>query len=39
MVEELLNGLALMKMHEKIIPEVGGVIVKFSIGMTRLKYN
>ena len=39
MVEERLNGLALMKMHQEIIPDVEEVIDKFSIGNTRLKFN
>ena len=34
MVEERLNGLAMMKMHQEIIPNVEDVIDKFSIGNT-----
>ena len=39
MVEECLNGLALMKMHQEIVPDVEDIIDKFSIGNTRLKFN
>ena len=39
MVEDRLNGLALMKMHQEIIPNVEDVIDKFAIGNTRLKFD
>ena len=39
MVEEGLNGLGLMKLHQKIIRNVEDVIDKFSIGSTRLKFD
>ncbi|XP_028406782.1 52 kDa repressor of the inhibitor of the protein kinase-like [Dendronephthya gigantea] len=39
MVEERLNGLALMKMHQDIIPNLEDVIEKFSVHNTRLKFN
>ena len=39
MFEERLNGLAMMKMHQEIIPNVEDVIDKFSIGNTRLRFN
>ncbi|XP_046851774.1 52 kDa repressor of the inhibitor of the protein kinase-like [Xenia sp. Carnegie-2017] len=39
MVEERLNGLALMKIHQEILPDVQLVIDKFSVGNTRFKFN
>lgn len=39
MVEERLNGLALMKIHQEIVPDIGKVIDKFSVGNTRLKFS
>ncbi|XP_046858539.1 52 kDa repressor of the inhibitor of the protein kinase-like [Xenia sp. Carnegie-2017] len=39
MVEERLNGLALMKIHQEILPDVQRVIDKFSVGKTRFKFN
>ncbi|XP_046860984.1 uncharacterized protein LOC124454224 [Xenia sp. Carnegie-2017] len=39
MVEEGLNGLALMKIHQEILPDVQRVIDKFSVGNTRFKFN
>ena len=39
MVEDRLNGLALMKIHQEIVPDVEKVIDKFSIGNTRLKFS
>jgi hypothetical protein len=32
-------GLAMMEIHQEIIPNIGNVIDKFSIGNTRLKLN
>ena len=37
MVEERLNGLALMKIHQEIVPNIEKVIDKFSVRNTRLK--
>ena len=39
MVEERLNGLALMNIHQEIVPDTDKVIDKFSVGNTRLKFN
>ena len=39
MVEDRLNGLALMKIHQEIVPDVEKVIDKFSVGNTRLKFS
>ena len=39
MVKEHLNGLALMKIHQEIVPDIEKVIDKFSVGNTRLKFN
>ena len=39
MVEERLNGLALMKIYQEIVPNIEKVIDKFSVGNTRLKFN
>ena len=39
MVEERLNGLALMKIHQEIVPDIEKVIDKFSTENTRLKFN
>ena len=33
-----LNGLALMKIHSEIVPDVQKVVDKFAIGNTRLKF-
>ncbi|XP_046863349.1 uncharacterized protein LOC124457103 [Xenia sp. Carnegie-2017] len=38
MVEERLNGLALMRIHPEIIPDIERVINKFAEGNTRLKF-
>ena len=38
MVEERLNGLALMKIHHEIVPDEEKVIDKFAVGNTRLKF-
>ena len=38
MVDERLNGLALMKIHPEIVPDVQKVIDKFAVGNTRLKF-
>ena len=38
MVEERLNGLALMQIHQEIIPDVEKVIDKFAEGDTRLRF-
>ena len=38
MVEERLNGLALVKIHHEIVPDVEKVIDKFAVGNTRLKF-
>ena len=35
-VEERLNGLAMIKIHQEIVPDIGKVIDKFSTGNTRL---
>ena len=39
MVEERLNGLALMNIHQEIVPDTDQVIDKFSVGNTRLKFS
>ena len=39
MVEERLNGLALMQIHQEIIPDIEKVIDKFAVGNTRLKFT
>ena len=39
MVEERLNGLALMQIHQEISPNFKKIINKFSEGNTRLKFN
>ena len=39
MVEERLNGLALMNIHQEIVLDTDKVIDKFSVGNTRLKFN
>ena len=39
MVEERLNGLALMQIHQKISPSFKKIINKFAEGNTRLKFN
>ena len=39
MVEENLSGLALMKVHQEVVPDIEKVIDKFSVGNTRLKFN
>ena len=39
MVEDRLNGLALMKIHQEIVTDVEKVIDKFSVGNTRLKFS
>ena len=39
MVEKRLNGLALMNIHQEIVPDTDKVIDKFSVGNTRLKFN
>lgn len=39
MVEDRLNGLALMKIHQEIVPDIEKVIDKFSVGNTRLKFT
>ena len=38
MVGERLNGLALMQIHQEIVPNVEKVIDKFGVGNTRLKF-
>lgn len=38
MIEERLNGLALMQIHQEIVPDVNAVIDKFAVGNTRLKF-
>lgn len=38
MVEERLNGLALMGIHTEVVPDVEKVIDKFAQGNTRLKF-
>jgi hypothetical protein len=38
MVEERLNGLALMQIHQEIVPNVEKVIDKFGVGNTRFKF-
>lgn len=39
MVNERLNGLAMMKIHQEIVPDVDSVINKFAVGNTRLKFT
>jgi hypothetical protein len=39
MVEERLNGLALMQIHREIIPDFEKIIDKFADDNTRLKFN
>lgn len=39
MVEERLNGLALMQIHQEISPDFKKIIDKFAEGNTRLKFN
>jgi hypothetical protein len=39
MVEDRLNGLALMKIHQEIVPDVEKVIDKFAFGNMRLKFS
>jgi hypothetical protein len=40
MVEERLNGLAMMQIHqEHIVPDIEKVIDKFAVGNTRLKFT
>ena len=39
MVEELLNGLAMMQIHQEIVPDIEKVIDKFAVGNTRLKFT
>ena len=39
MVEERLNGLALMQIHQEIVPDIEKVIDKFAVGNTRLKFT
>jgi hypothetical protein len=39
MVDDRLNGLALMKIHQEIVPDTEKVIDKFSVGNTRLKFT
>ena len=39
MVEERLNGLALMKIHQEIVPDIEKVIDKIALGNTRLKFT
>ena len=39
MVEERLNGLALMNIHQEIVPDIDQVIYKFSVGNTRLIFS
>ena len=39
MVEERLNGLAMMKIHQEIVPNVEKVIDKFATGNTRLNFS
>ena len=39
MVEERLNGLAMMKIHQEIVPNVEKVINKFATGNTRLNFT
>ena len=39
MVEERLNGLVLMQIHQEIIPDIEKVIEKFAVGNTRLKFT
>jgi hypothetical protein len=34
MVEDHLNGLAMMEVHQEIIPNIGNIIDKFSVGNT-----
>ncbi|XP_046863470.1 52 kDa repressor of the inhibitor of the protein kinase-like [Xenia sp. Carnegie-2017] len=38
MVGERLNGLALMQIHQEIVPDIGEVINTFAVGNTRLKF-
>ena len=38
MVEERLNGLAMMRIHTEVVPDVEKVIGKFAHGNTRLKF-
>ena len=38
MIEDRLNGLALLKIHQEIIPDVDAVIDKFAVGNTRLRF-
>ena len=38
MVEERLNGLALMGIHTEVVPDVEKIIDKFAQGNTRLKF-
>ncbi len=39
MIEERLNGLALMQIHPEIVPDIGKVIDKFAIVNIRLKFT
>ena len=39
MGEERLNGIALMQIHQEIIPDIEKVIDKFAVGNTRLKFT
>ena len=38
MVEDCLNGLALLKIHQEIVPDTNKVIEKFAIGNTSKIY-
>jgi hypothetical protein len=39
MVEERLNSLALMQIHQEIVPYIEKVIDKFAVGNTRLEFT
>jgi hypothetical protein len=39
MVEDRLNGLAMMHIHQEIIPEVEDIIDEFAVGNTRLQFT
>ena len=39
MVEDRLNGLAMMQIHQEIVPDMEKVIDKFAVGNTRLKFT